>query len=74
MLGFKIVGSGALETEFSDLIGSSILVNSEGYIDPYKNTIPTGYGFNLGRDYLSPIPTEEIVLSQGNLVQNPGWE
>jgi len=72
--GFKIIGSGAMETEFSDLIGNSILVNSQGYIDPYMNTIPTGFGFNLGRDYLSPIPTEQIVLSQGTLVQNPGWE
>ncbi|TDU43044.1 putative outer membrane starch-binding protein [Gelidibacter sediminis] len=73
LLGFKIIGSD-MESEFADEINASILVNSEGYIDPYKNTIPTGYGFKLGRDYLSPIPTEEIVLSQGNLVQNPGWE
>ena len=73
LLGFKIVGSD-METEFSDLIGSSILVNSDGYIDPYINTIPDGFGFKLGRDYLSPIPTEEIVLSQGNLTQNPGWQ
>ncbi|MBJ7879820.1 RagB/SusD family nutrient uptake outer membrane protein [Gelidibacter salicanalis] len=72
-LGFKIIGSD-LEDEFSDLIGSSILVNSDGYIDPYMNTIPEGFGFKLGRDYLSPIPTEQIILSQGNLTQNPGWE
>ncbi|MEO5789301.1 RagB/SusD family nutrient uptake outer membrane protein [Gelidibacter sp.] len=70
--GFKIVGSD-MQTEFADLIGSSILVNAEGYIDPYMNTIPGGFGFNLGRDYLSPVPTEQIVLSQGSLVQNPGW-
>lgn len=74
LLGFKIVGSNAMEAEFSDLIGNSILVNADGYIDPYINTIPAGYGFKLGRDYLSPIPTEQIVLSQGNLEQNPGWE
>ena len=73
LLGFKIVGSD-IEDEFSDLIGSSILVNAAGNIDPYKNTIPGGFGFNLGRDYLSPVPTEQIVLSQGSLVQNPGWE
>lgn len=73
LLGFKIIGSD-METEFSDEINSSILVNSSGYIDPYMNVIPTGYGFKLGRDYLSPIPTEQIVLSQGNLLQNPGWE
>lgn len=71
--GFKIVGSD-IQAEFADLIGSSILVNAEGNIDPYMNTIPGGFGFKLGRDYLSPVPTEQIVLSQGSLVQNPGWE
>ena len=74
LLGFKIIGSGAMETEFTDLIGNSILVNANGNIDPYMNTIPSGFGFKLGRDYLSPIPTEEIVLSQDKLVQNPGWQ
>jgi hypothetical protein len=72
--GFKIIGSGAMETEFADEIGNSILVNSDGVIDPYMNVIPAGFGFNLGRDYLSPIPTEQIVLSQDKLVQNPGWQ
>lgn len=73
LLGFKIIGSD-MESEFAKEINSSILVNSSGYIDPYMNTIPGGFGFKLGRDYLSPIPTEQIVLSQGSLVQNPGWE
>ncbi|WP_068451974.1 RagB/SusD family nutrient uptake outer membrane protein [Polaribacter atrinae] len=73
LLGFKIIGSGDMETEFTDLIGNSILVNSDGNIDPYKNTIPSGFEFKIGRDYLSPIPTEEIVLSLENLTQNPGW-
>lgn len=72
--GFKIIGSGAMETEFADEINASILVDSDGYIDPYINVIPSGYGFNLGRDYLSPIPSEQIVLSQNNVTQNPGWE
>jgi hypothetical protein len=49
-------------------------VNSEGYLDPYQNfsALNGGYQFNLGRDYLSPIPTNEIVLNP-NLTQNPGW-
>lgn len=71
--GFKIIGSD-MESEFADLIGSSILVNAEGNIDPYINAIPTGFGFNVKRDYLSPIPTEELVLSAGSIIQNPGWE
>ncbi|MDR1746013.1 MAG: RagB/SusD family nutrient uptake outer membrane protein [Tannerella sp.] len=49
-------------------------VNDEGYWDPYKNftVLDNGYQFNLGRDYLSPIPTDQIVLNP-NLTQNPGW-
>lgn len=30
-------------------------------------------GFNEDRDYLYPIPSNEITLSQGSLKQNPGW-
>ena len=63
-----------MEDEFADLIGSSILVNEEGYIDPYINAIPDGFGFNPDRDYLSAIPTEQIVLTDGAVIQNPGWE
>jgi hypothetical protein len=53
---------------------AKISVNDAGYIDPYKNfsALNGGYQFNLGRDYLSPIPTNEIVLNP-NLTQNPGW-
>lgn len=29
--------------------------------------------FNEDRDYLYPIPTQEIILSNGALKQNPGW-
>ena len=29
--------------------------------------------FNPGRDYFYPIPTYEIATSEGNVVQNPGW-
>jgi hypothetical protein len=49
-------------------------VNADGYMDPYKNfgALDAGYQFNLGRDYLQPIPTDQIVLNP-NLGQNPGW-
>lgn len=70
--GFKIIGSD-MESEFSDLIGSTIIVDGDGYMDPYQNVIPSGFGFDPGRDYLNAIPTEEIILSEGSLTQNPGW-
>lgn len=73
LYGFKIEGSD-MEAEFQDLIdGNSILVNDDGYIDPYMNIIPNGFGFDVNRDYLVAIPTEQIVLSDNTLEQNPGW-
>jgi hypothetical protein len=57
--------------------GSSFSLNpypddSEGFMDPYKVSIPSGYGFNLNRDYLSPLPQSELTLNT-QLTQNPGW-
>jgi hypothetical protein len=72
--GFKIIGSTNMEAEFAGNIGSNILVDADGYVDLYKNVMPSGFGFNPNRDYLSPIPTEEIILSDNKIKQNPGWE
>jgi hypothetical protein len=54
-------------------IGSNLFVDEEGYIDPYQKALPSGFGFNPERDYLLPIPTNEITLSEGTLKQNPNW-
>jgi len=45
---------------------------TNGYFDPLKARLPNGWGFNLGRDYLSPISSEELTLNP-KLVKNPGW-
>jgi hypothetical protein len=45
---------------------------TDGYLDPLKDQLPSGYGFVLGRDYLTAISTEELTLNS-LLVQNPGW-
>lgn len=53
----------------------SVLGEDEnGYIDPFKSypTMDNGYRFNLGRDYLQPLPTNELTLNP-ELGQNPGW-
>jgi hypothetical protein len=47
-------------------------VDENGFLDPYRAALPNGYGFVTGRDYLYPIPPEELVLNP-NLGQNPGW-
>ncbi len=55
------------------IIGTNLFVDEKGYIDPYRNALPSGFGFNPERDYLLPIPTNEITLAGGALKQNPGW-
>lgn len=52
--------------------GYSPPLDENGLIDYYKNRLPTGYMFREGRDYLDPIPNEELTLNPA-LVQNPGW-
>jgi len=50
-------------------------VDNEGLLSPWHNTFIAnqgGYAFNLNRDYLYPIPSQEIILA--NYTQNPGWE
>ena len=50
-------------------------VDVNGYIAPYDKygAMDEGYQFNLDRDYLKPLPTEELVLNP-QLKQNPGWD
>lgn len=56
-------------------VGKDIFLNKDGYIEPFKNvtTMQQGYNFDIDRDYLLPIPEQEITLNP-NLTQNPGWE
>lgn len=69
----RLLGAKFNQSKFPNMeIGSDIFLNDEGYIDPYQNSLPTGYGFKPSRDYLYPIPTEELSLNEDN-EQNPGW-
>ncbi len=50
-------------------------VDNEGYLSPWFNTdiyTQGGYNFDLTRDYLYPIPSQEELL--GGYTNNPGWE
>src|SRR5690606_38640274 len=59
---------------FGGQITSQLIpVDENGFLDPLKTSLPSGYGFKLNRDYLNSIPISEIVLND-NLKQNPGWE
>lgn len=52
---------------------ANIVMDTQGYIDPYQATLPDGYKFNADRDYLSPLPLDELLRNK-KLVQNPGWD
>lgn len=51
----------------------NVKVDAQGYIDPYQTILPSGYKFDAGRDYLSPLPIDDLLRNK-NLVQNPGWD
>lgn len=50
-----------------------VLKDNEGWMDPLQQYLPNGYLFDLKRDYLLPIPQDELQLNR-QLRQNPGWE
>ena len=49
-------------------------LDSNGFVSPYEKQIPSGYKFDEDRDYLLPINTRDIKLSNGKLKQNPGYK
>lgn len=52
---------------------SGIPVNKDGYIAPYLNSLgESGRPFDPSKNYLYPLPTNELVLNP-NLKQNPGY-
>jgi starch-binding outer membrane protein, SusD/RagB family len=69
--GKRPLGGMFNDIDYPDLSASDFSL-TDGYFDPLKTRLPNGYGFDLGRDYLDPISTEELTLNT-NLVQNPGW-
>jgi hypothetical protein len=76
--GIRYIGSN-LEGTYTDylgnptiVLGQNLFVDANGLVDPYQIKFPDGLGFDPERDYLSPIPSDEITLNN-NLIQNPGW-
>ena len=53
----------------------NLVVDANNFIDPYKTALTGangGWGFKPDRNYLMPLPTNEITLNPG-LKQNPGY-
>lgn len=48
------------------------MVNDDGLVDYFQTQMPNGYSFRPDQDYLSSIPSDELVLNP-NLDQNPNW-
>lgn len=58
---------------FNPPLPADIPLNTEGYIWPLKNTpAANGWQFNENKNYLLPLPTDELTLNP-NLKQNPGY-
>lgn len=52
---------------------TGLFISSDGYLDPWQKTpAKDGWNFDPTKNYLKPIPTNELVLNK-NLKQNPGY-
>ncbi|MBC8988006.1 RagB/SusD family nutrient uptake outer membrane protein [Pedobacter sp. N36a] len=77
LVGWK--PKGAKRDQWNGLFPANVLnaypVDANGYIELYQNigAMSSGYKFNLNRDYLSPVPQNELTLNPKLLPQNPGW-
>lgn len=62
-------------TFFPPDILSKYATDDNGYIEPFKNVpaMAAGYKFNIQRDYLSPLPADQLVLNPALGPNNPGW-
>lgn len=77
LVGWK--PKGAKREQWAASFPASVLnaypVDANGYIELYQTigAMSAGYKFNLNRDYLSPVPQNELTLNPKLLPQNPGW-
>ena len=72
MIGEVWVCSGQSNMEMHETL-KSVLVDNDKWMDPLQQYLPNGYLFNLNRDYLLPIPQDELQMNH-QIHQNPGWE
>jgi len=67
--GIKFVGT-EYQQKYPDLkVGTDIQVDGDGFIVAE----PASARQFLSKHYFDPIPLQQIQLSKGNLIQNPGW-
>ena len=52
--------------EYNEDINPSL--DSDGFV-----LVESDRRFSSPKDYLAPLPTKQIIMSNGVLIQNPGW-
>src|SRR6185312_15473485 len=73
-LEIPVEGMKFVQSQFPSVkVGKDVYLSSGGFIMPYAKTLPDGRQFDESKEYLFPIPVEDLVLNK-NLVQNPGWQ
>jgi len=73
-LEIPVAGIKFVQTQYPKLvINKDVYLSTEGFILPYYKTLPTGRLFDESKQYLFPIPIEDLVLNS-NLKQNTGWQ
>lgn len=66
---------GTMYTAELKKVNSKLKADADGYLDPYVgllNGANGGYGFDPTKNYLMPLPINELTLNP-NLTQNPGY-
>ena len=54
-------------------VDTDIYLDAEGYLAPYKVSLPNGRTFEEPKQYFFPIPIEDLIMNP-NLAQNTGWK
>lgn len=67
----ELLGAKYVAADWPNTNPSSLNLNADGVliVEPAANR-----QFRTDRDYLYPVPFNEITLSGGNVVQNPNWQ
>lgn len=67
----EILGAKFIASEWVGTNGNSLNLNADNVliVEPANTR-----HFRADRDYLYPVPINEITLSEGNVVQNPNWQ
>ncbi|GHB75076.1 RagB/SusD family nutrient uptake outer membrane protein [Persicitalea jodogahamensis] len=73
LLNKPVLGMKFIQSQYPKaVVGNSVFVNSGGYILPYGKSLPGGRTFDETKNYLLPLPLDELGLNP-KLTQNPGW-